>query len=1250
MAAPVVESATFASPTGEDGSHTFVMPDPSPDGDLYLSAVGIDQPVTLTPPSGWTDEYIDATIGRLGIWLGRRVGASEPATYDVTHTGGAELAASSVVRISGAGGIGVTSSISTGSGTSATAPAITASSAESIILRVFWIVRRPVTAVSSGTLQSASTRDNTGGAATAISSEASPGASTTTGTVDATLTASATWWAATVEILPEGGGLDTTAPAFDTAPAEDTSVKTSTAITVKATATDAVDSTVDHFALLLTNGATYPSSGTQAKSWYDTGAGSNGVLATGTSAGVANGVEGSIEFTSLDPSTHYDEAYFVGDSSGNYNLHTKLDVRTRPALTAATISAAGDKLTFTATESIQAGAGDNGGADFTVTLTNGACTLTFDSGLPGSGPVYNTSRTVFLGETGTVDYTQPGDGLEGVNNIIDIQSFTGLTITNNSTQAGRSASLGASTAIPGATVAVTLSNFSETPTVTVNGVAATYTGTSSSGNVTMPALSTFVAAAAHVNTPWNVNLNVVFTETGGTATDQIQIVAPATTGPTYFSWLADDSPYPADSIFTLIAGLSGVVDGDRILWETVAGTDPNEFLANGSGSYAGDVTGEVRYFDASAGTWSATSQQAFGPDATAPTLSTATVAANGTTLTLAFNEPVTRGLGHADSDVTLSMSGGAATLAYSSGDGTQNLVFTISRPIGNTETGTLAYTQPTDGIQDTTGNDLATIASKAVVNSSTQDLSAPTLSTATIPSTGGTLVLVFNEAVTSPLEDFEGGFSGFALTMSGGAVTVGSLLSGDGTTTLTFDLSRTIIAGETGTLDFVHSDDAVENTSGTDLESISDREVTNDSTADLTAPTLQSATIDAEGTSLTLAFDDTMTSDVGGTGGVTVSLSGGLATATYSSGDGTSSLVYGLSRTVEAGETGTVSYEQPGDGLQDSSGNELLSFSDQEITNSSTADVTAPVLTGASIPSAGTSVVLTFNEAITIGLGGNGGVTLTATDGDVTATYSSGDTTTALTYSTSRTIGSHETVTVSYTQPTAGFQDSDENDVASFSDQPVANGSTQDLTPPTFLSATIAGSQIILTFSEAVQFGAGGSGGFALTASGGAVTMSDPVVDASTITYDLSRTPLPDETITLDYTQPTSGVQDLAENDLATFTDEAVSLEGDTRLVTIFVSDPVPADAQQRAGISYSAAGAMYVANLSGAEVAFLGGKAIRADGALIISTGGSIIATHGGVGLTAVGETVVTTATPDVVHQGIPLTEDGKVCITDAS
>lgn len=106
---------------------------------------------------------------------------------------------------------------------------------------------------------------------------------------------------------------------------------------------------------------------------------------------------------------------------------------------------------------------------------------------------------------------------------------------------------------------------------------------------------------------------------------------------------------------------------------------------------------------------------------------------------------------------------------------------------------------------------------------------------------------------------------------------------------------------------------------------------------DTTAPTVVSRTIPAAGTTIVIVHNETVSIGAGGNGGLTLSASGGACTATYSSGAGTATLTWTLSRTINSGETVTASYTQPGDGIEDAAGNDLASYSEQSVTNNSTA-------------------------------------------------------------------------------------------------------------------------------------------------------------------------------------------------------------------------------------------------------------------------------------------------------------------------
>jgi hypothetical protein len=107
---------------------------------------------------------------------------------------------------------------------------------------------------------------------------------------------------------------------------------------------------------------------------------------------------------------------------------------------------------------------------------------------------------------------------------------------------------------------------------------------------------------------------------------------------------------------------------------------------------------------------------------------------------------------------------------------------------------------------------------------------------------------------------------------------------------------------------------------------------------DTTAPTC-SGNIPTSGTVLNLVCSEPVTFGAGGNTGLAVTSSTqGANTLTYASGSGTSTLVYSLTKTIYKDETFSVeSYTQPGNGIEDASGNDMLTDSDLEIVNNSTA-------------------------------------------------------------------------------------------------------------------------------------------------------------------------------------------------------------------------------------------------------------------------------------------------------------------------
>lgn len=410
---------------------------------------------------------------------------------------------------------------------------------------------------------------------------------------------------------------------------------------------------------------------------------------------------------------------------------------------------------------------------------------------------------------------------------------------------------------------------------------------------------------------------------------------------------------------------------------------------------------------------------------------------------------------------------------------------------------------------------------------------------ASIPTAGTTISITYS----LPVVIGAGGDGGHTLTMSGGPVTVLANPAGGGTATLTYNLSRTIAPGETGTLAYVQPISGVEEAVyRVDVDSYSGRTVVNNSTA-TPPPNLVSATIAAGGTQISLVFSANVQPGASGPGGFTLTMSGGASAMTFASGGGTTTLVYTLGRTITIGENGTLAFVQPSNGIEASAGGaDVVSFSGAAVSNGSTA---APVQQTATIAANGLSLAITYSAPVEFGAGGNGGHVLSMSGGASALSAPTGSGTNTLTYALARTVIAGETGTLAYTQPTDGVQGvpAPKPDVASFSGRTVTNGSTQ--VAPTQVSASInaAGTQLSIVYSQAVAFGAGGNGGQTVTMSGGASALTYASGSGTTtLVYNLARTVNLGETGTLAYVQPGSGVEAVASlADVASFSGRSVT-------------------------------------------------------------------------------------------------------------
>ncbi len=113
----------------------------------------------------------------------------------------------------------------------------------------------------------------------------------------------------------------------------------------------------------------------------------------------------------------------------------------------------------------------------------------------------------------------------------------------------------------------------------------------------------------------------------------------------------------------------------------------------------------------------------------------------------------------------------------------------------------------------------------------------------------------------------------------------------------------------------------------------------------------------------------------------------------------------------------------------------------------------------------------------------------------------------------------------------------------------------------------------------------------------------------------------------------------------------------DAKTASLFLNDntAVPGTAQYIDGCAFSQAGEAYVCPIpaggsANQTIRFIGGKAVRGDGAQIILVGGTISQFINGVGYTALGEMVANTTAPARFPNGIGTAENGTASLSEVA
>jgi uncharacterized repeat protein (TIGR02059 family) len=649
-----------------------------------------------------------------------------------------------------------------------------------------------------------------------------------------------------------------------------------------------------------------------------------------------------------------------------------------------------------------------------------------------------------------------------------------------------------------------------------------------------------------------------------------------------FTVLVDGSPVTVSSVaangnaWTAILTLESPVGSGKAV--TVAYTAPAVDSAPTNAAIQDNTGNDAASFSATSVTNSSQVDQ------TAPVYSTSSLASDGLSLTITYNENLHKtSLPLASSFSVLSngspVSVSSVAIGPNNATGNKSIVLTLASAIGTGKTVTVAYDAPAinnattnSSIQDLVGNDALSLTATAVSNNSSVDQTAPTFSSATLAANGLTLTMTYNETLRDP-RALPGAFT---VLVNGSPVAVSSVAANGATSTVVLTLSSPVgsgkavtIAYDAPTVDAGISNSAIQDTAGNDAVSLTARTVTNSSTVDQIAPVFGSATLAADGRTLTLSYNEVLRDPRAPASAFTVLADGSPVTVSSVAANGNiSTVVLTLATAVSNEKIITVSYDAPtvdngntNSAIQDTAGNDAVSLTARAVTNNSAVDVTRPTIASATVLSSGTQVDIAFSETISCTISADSAFTIEVNGSPVSINgFNRSCPSNKITASLSGvTITSNQTVTVSYTAPAddsspsnAALQDVTGNDMLSVTGVSATNNSLvpPDLRAPVFTSATVnsAGTLLTLSYDEAMISRTAPASAYTVTIDGVDFQPSAAVVSGSTVQLTMGTAVQFGKTVTVSYTAPTtdataanSAVQDASGNDSISLVNAAVS-------------------------------------------------------------------------------------------------------------
>ena len=994
----------------------------------------------------------------------------------------------------------------------------------------------------------------------------------------------------------------------------------------------------------------------------------------GTEAEIAGATSGTYTLVAADEGNTIKVRVSFQDDSGNAESRTSEATgtiaaadTTAPALTTGGAVVNGNTLTLTYDEALDEDSTPAAG-DFAVTAGGSTVNVT-NVTVSGRAVTLTLASAVSAGRTVTVSYTPGADPIQD--------------------EAGNDAAALSSQAVTNATPGVLI-----TPTAldVPEGGSATYSvvlASRPSGDVTVtPSLAsggdadltlasttalTFTASNWSVAQTVRVNAAEDADMDDGSATVNHAVASTADTGynglgapDVALTETDNDTNTPATGApaisgseevgQTLTAGKGTITDADGLTkadngdagfaytyqWVRVDNGAEAEIAGATSSTYTlaaadeGDtIKVRVNFQDDSGNSESRTSE-ATGTIAAADTappslVSSGGAVVNGASLVLTYDEALNEGSTPTASAYTVTVAGSAVSVTDVAVSGSA-VTLTLASAVSPGQTVTVSYTVPgADPIQDTRGNDAAALTGQAVTNATLGVLITPT-----------------------SLDVPEGGNASYSVVLASqpaGDVTVTpSLVSGgDGdlalasTTALTFTASSWSVAQtvqvnaaedadmDEGTATVNH---AVASTADTDYNGLSAPDVAlteteNDSnTAATGAPAISGA--EEVGQTLTaskgtIADADGLTKADNGDegfaytyqwiridGGAEAEIAGAMSSNyTLAAADEGNTIKVKVSFTDDAGNAESRTSEATG--------------------TIAAADTTAPSLTTGGAVVNGTTLTLTYDEALDESSEPAAG-DFAVTAGGSTVTVSSVDVSgSAVTLTLASAAASGQTVTLDYTPGTNPIQDEAGNDAAALTGQAVTN-STADTTAPTLSTATVDGASLVLTYDEALdEDSTPAAGAFAVTAGGSTVTVSSVAVSGSAVTLTLSSAVTAGQTVTVSYTPGASPIQDEAGNDAAALTGQAVTNATPGVLIT-----PTSLDVPEGGSATYS----VVLASQPSGDVTVTPSLASGADGDLTLASTTALTFTSGNW---SVAQTVQVNAAEDAD------TDDGTATVNHA-